>query len=338
MMKKNDYTLRVRNLSTSFKSGKESIKIVKDVSFDVHRGKILAIVGESGCGKSVTVHSVMQLLPKNGQIDQGEVLYNDGEKEIDLVKLGRYSKEMRAIRGGKIGMVFQDPMASLNPTHRIGRQVAENLIEHYKMPKKEAMEKVIELFKRLGIPDPEQRVKDYPHQFSGGMRQRVMIAISMICNPDLVIADEPTTALDVTIQAQIMDLLKELQHKYNKSIILITHNMGLVAEVADYVAVMYMGRIVEYGTVREILKNPSHPYTKSLLKSVPVMGLDKSQKLATIRGTTPNPKYYSGGCEFADRCEFAMESCRTTDVSDVHISDNHKVRCLLFANDEVIAK
>jgi peptide/nickel transport system ATP-binding protein len=338
-MGNNDYTLRVKNLTTSFKDGKESVRIVKDVSFDVPRGKLLAIVGESGCGKSVTVHSIMQLLPKNGQIDRGKVLFNDGENEVDLLSMGKFSKKMRAIRGGKIGMVFQDPMASLNPTHRVGKQVAENLIEHYKMPKKEAMEKVIEIFKRLGIPDPEQRIKDYPHQFSGGMRQRVMIAISMICNPDLLIADEPTTALDVTIQAQIMDLLKELQEKYNKSIILITHNMGLVAEVADYVAVMYMGRIVEYGTVKDILKSPSHPYTKSLLKSVPVMGLDKSQKLATIRGTTPNPKYYRGGCEFADRCDFAMESCKSTTLSNINLSDSHKVRCLLFDdNKEVIAK
>lgn len=338
-MKKPDLTLKVENVSASFQNGKESVQILKDVSFEVPRGKMLAIVGESGCGKSVTVHSIMQLLPKNGHIDSGKVIFNDGENEVDLFSMTKFSKKMRAIRGGKIGMVFQDPMASLNPTHRIGKQVAENLIEHYKMPKKEAMKRVIDLFKRLGIPDPEQRVKDYPHQFSGGMRQRVMIAISMICNPDLLIADEPTTALDVTIQAQIMDLMKELQEKYNKSIILITHNMGLVAEVADHVAVMYMGRVVEYGTVSDILNHPSHPYTKSLLQSVPVMGLDKNRKLATIRGTTPNPKYYTGGCEFADRCGFAMESCKSTTISNVNLSDNHKVRCLLFENSkEVVAK
>lgn len=331
--------LKVENLTVSFSDGKESTKILKDVSFSVFRGKMLAIVGESGCGKSVTVHSIMQLLPKNGQISSGKVLFNDGGNEVDLVGMKKYGKQMRAMRGQKIGMVFQDPMASLNPTHQVGKQVMENLLQHYKMPKKEAKKKVIELFKLLGIPDPEQRIKDYPHQFSGGMRQRVMIAISMICNPNLLIADEPTTALDVTIQAQIMDLMKELQEKHDKSIILITHNMGLVAEVADFVAVMYMGRIVEYGTVRDILNNPSHPYTQSLLKSVPVMGLDKNQKLATIRGTTPNPKDYVKGCEFADRCDFAMESCRTRDIPDIYLTGSHHVRCLLVEESkEVIAK
>ncbi|EKN66490.1 ABC transporter ATP-binding protein [Neobacillus bataviensis LMG 21833] len=338
-MEKQDLVLKVENLSTSFKDGKGSVQIVKDVSFEVPRGKLLAIVGESGCGKSVTVHSIMQLLPKNGQITRGKALFYEDDKEVDLFSLDKFGKAMRGIRGAKIGMVFQDPMASLNPMHQVGKQVTESLLEHYPMSKKEAMEKVIELFKRLGIPDPEQRVKDYPHQFSGGMRQRVMIAISMICNPDLLIADEPTTALDVTIQAQIMDLMKELQEKYNKSIILITHNMGLVAEVADYVAVMYMGRIVEYGTVRDVLHNSSHPYTKSLLKSVPIMGLNKLEKLATIRGSTPNPKYYKGGCEFAERCDFATNRCRRETISNTKLSDSHDVRCLLFEDsEEVMAK
>ena len=342
-MGKLDSILKVENLSVSFSDGKESTKILKNVSFSVPKGKMLAIVGESGCGKSVTVHSIMQLLPRNGHIDSGKVLYNNGENEVDLVPMKKYGKEMRAMRGRNIGMIFQDPMASLNPTHQVGKQVMENLVQHYKMPKKEAMESVIELFRRLGIPDPEQRVKEYPHQFSGGMRQRVMIAISMICNPDLLIADEPTTALDVTIQAQIMDLMKDLQVKHNKSIILITHNMGLVAEVADYVAVMYMGRIVEYGTVKDILNSPSHPYTKALLKSVPVMGLDKNQKLATIRGATPNPKDYVKGCEFAGRCDFAMESCLTRDIPDTNLTASHQVKCLLFEESfvdskEVIAK
>ncbi|TQR15554.1 ABC transporter ATP-binding protein [Psychrobacillus soli] len=338
-MRKLNSILKVENLTVSFSDGKESTKILKDVSFSVFSGKMLAIVGESGCGKSVTVHSIMQLLPKNGKIDSGKVLFNDGGNEVDLVSMKKYGKQMRAMRGQKIGMVFQDPMASLNPTHQVGKQVMENLMQHYKIPKKEARDKVIELFKLLGIPDPEQRIKDYPHQFSGGMRQRVMIAISMICNPNLLIADEPTTALDVTIQAQIMDLMKELQEKHDKSIILITHNMGLVAEVADFVAVMYMGRIVEYGTVRDILNNPSHPYTQSLLKSVPVMGLDKNQKLATIRGTTPNPKDYVKGCEFAGRCDFAMESCLTRDIPDINLTNSHQVRCLLVEESkEVIAK
>lgn len=323
--------LKVENLHTSFNNGGKLVDIVKDVSFEVYKGKTLAIVGESGCGKSVTVHSVMNLLPKAGKITQGSVTYYADGKEYRLNELPQYGKQMREIRGRHIGMIFQDPMSSLNPVYRVGSQIIENLMQHNKgMNKKEALEEAVYMLARLGIPDPRNRIRDYPHQFSGGMKQRVMIAIAMVCNPDILIADEPTTALDVTIQAQIMDLMKEIQEKENKSIILITHNMGLVAENADYAAVMYMGRIVEYAPVEQIFNLPSHPYTKALLRSVPVPGMDKNKKLETIEGQTPDPKDCKDGCEFANRCPHAMEKCYKGNVKNYEVEAGHHVRCHLF--------
>lgn len=328
----NELILEVRNLHTSFKMGTDVLEIIKGVSFEVYRGKMLAIVGESGCGKSVTVHSVVQLLPKTGMMTGGEIIFHDGEKKYELHRMNRYGKEMRAIRGKFIGMIFQDPMASLNPVYRVGDQVMENLLQHYQMTKGEARERVIEMFESLGIPDPRTRINDYPHQFSGGMKQRVMIAIAMICNPDLLIADEPTTALDVTIQAQIMELMKDLEKKQNKSIILITHNMGLVAETADYVAVMYMGRMVEYGTIEQIFQAPSHPYTQALMRSVPMLGMEAGKELETIRGSTPNPSELQPGCEFADRCDFCTEKCRENDIHNYELEEGHRVRCIRYSS------
>lgn len=230
-----------------------------------------------------------------------------------------------------MSMVFQDPMSSLNPVYKVGAQVAEGLLQHNKnMTKKEAREKVLEMFRMLGIPDPEERIDSYPHQFSGGMKQRVVIAIAMICNPELIICDEPTTALDVTIQAQIMELLKSMQVNEGKTIVLITHNMGLVAEMADEVCVMYMGRIIEFGTLEDIFDRTAHPYTKALLRSVPVLGLADGQKLETIPGSTPNPADLKGGCEFADRCEHCIEQCRKQDIPLYEISEGHRVRCLKY--------
>lgn len=230
-----------------------------------------------------------------------------------------------------MSMVFQDPMSSLNPVYKVGDQVAEGLLQHNKgMKKDEARKLVLEMFKKLGIPDPEERIDCYPHQFSGGMKQRVVIAIAMICNPELIICDEPTTALDVTIQAQIMDLLKELQLKEGKSIILITHNMGLVAEMADEVCVMYMGRVVEFGSLEDLFDRTSHPYTRALLRSVPVLGLADGQKLETIPGATPNPADLKGGCEFADRCSECMDRCREKTIPMFEIAPGHRVRCLKF--------
>lgn len=326
--------LEARNISTQFKVGKDLINIVKDVSFDVKKGKILSIVGESGCGKSVTVHSIINLLPKNGKIVNGSSVFKTQDKNIDLAKLKPYSKEMRTLRGKDIGMIFQDPMQSLNPVYTIGNQIIENILQHQKISKKEAEEIGIEMLRKLGIPEPQKRFHSYPHQFSGGMKQRVMIAIAMVNNPQLLIADEPTTALDVTIQAQIMDLMKEMRDVYGKSVILITHNMGLVAEVADQVAVMYMGRIIEYGDVKDVFENPVHPYTKALLKSVPVPGMAKDQKLATIPGETPDPKKYKIGCEFANRCEFASEECKNQDIKSYIIKGTHIAKCILLKGNE----
>ena len=327
--------LEARNLCTEFKVGKDSIKIVKDVSFDVKKGKILSIVGESGCGKSVTVHSMINLLPKAGRVANGTSMFetSNGEK-VDLVNLKPYSKEIRALRGKEIGMIFQDPMQSLNPVYTIGNQIMENILQHNKVSKKDAEEIGIEMLKKLGIPEPKKRFYDFPHQFSGGMKQRVMIAIAMVNNPNLLIADEPTTALDVTIQAQIMDLMKGMRDEYGKSVILITHNMGLVAEVANQVAVMYMGRIIEYGDVKDVFENPMHPYTRALLKSVPVPGMAKNQKLATIPGETPDPKKYKIGCEFANRCSFAKEECKNQDIPTYVIDGTHIAKCILLKGNK----
>ena len=334
-MKNQDIILDVRNLNTTFISDKKKIDIVKSVSFQLKRGTTLAVVGESGCGKSVTMNSVMGFLGKNALVKADHIQYNakrDGKvKEHHLESYKNVNgPEMRALRGPEMSMIFQDPMSSLNPVYKVGKQVAEGLLQHNKITKKEAREKVLNLFEKLGIPDPDSRIDCYPHQFSGGMKQRVVIAIAMICNPELIICDEPTTALDVTIQAQIMELLKDLQVNDGKSIILITHNMGLVAEMADEVCVMYMGRVVEFGSIEAIFDHTAHPYTKALLRSVPVLGLADGQKLETIPGITPNPSELKGGCEFADRCPECMEECRKKSIPAFEIEKGHRVRCLKY--------
>ena len=317
--------LRVENLSVSFDTPRGEIQAVRGVSLALSRGEVLAVVGESGCGKSVLCKTVMKLLPPTARIRAGRIFLN-GTDITDYRE-----REMRKLRGRAFSMVFQDPMSSLNPVYKVGDQVAEGLLQHNKgMKKAEAREKVLEMFRKLGIPDPEERIDCYPHQFSGGMKQRVVIAIAMICNPELIICDEPTTALDVTIQAQIMELLKSLQVNEGKSIILITHNMGLVAEMADEVCVMYMGRVVEFGSLEDIFDHTSHPYTKALLRSVPVLGLGDNQKLETIPGVTPNPVDLKEGCEFADRCSECMEKCRRGKIPMFEVSIGHKVRCLKY--------
>lgn len=334
-MDNKDFILKVKNLNTTFISDKKETKIVRNVSFNVKRGTTLAVVGESGCGKSVTMNSIMRFLGKTAHITAENIQYNSihngdiTEYHLENIKNPNCA-EIRALRGPEMSMVFQDPMSSLNPVYKVGEQVAEGLIQHKNLSKKEARIKVLEMFNKLGIPDPKNRIDCYPHQFSGGMKQRVVIAIAMICNPELIICDEPTTALDVTIQAQIMDLLKEMQLKDGKSIVLITHNMGLVAEMADEVCVMYMGRVVEFGTLEQIFDNPSHPYTKALLRSVPVLGLADGQKLETIPGSTPNPSDIKDGCEFAERCPNCFESCLKQDIPTFEIELGHKVRCLKY--------
>lgn len=324
--------LKVSNLQTKFKVGKRIVHAVNDVSFELKSGTTLGIVGESGCGKSVTAHSIIKLLPQAGRITKGKIQYFDKSgKEHVLTGYGQKSKEIRSIRGKDIAMIFQDPSSSLNPVYTIGSQIAENLLQHEEVSKRDVKKRVVDILKELGIPEAEQRYNDYPHQFSGGMKQRVMIAIAMICNPNILIADEPTTALDVTIQAQILTLMKELQKNYGTSIILITHNMGIIAETCDEVGVMYMGRIVEFGSLEQVFNTPLHPYTKALLKSVPILGIGKNEELMSIRGNTPDASIVFEGCEFESRCDFASEKCRQLPPPDKTLDANHRVRCWLYA-------
>ncbi|MFC5529908.1 ABC transporter ATP-binding protein [Cohnella yongneupensis] len=316
--------LDVKNLSVSFHVYGGEVQAIRDVSFDVKAGEAVAIVGESGSGKSVTAQTIMRLIQTPpGKIKAGEVLL-DGQ---DLLKLSE--KEMQKVRGNKIGMIFQDPMTSLNPTMTVGKQIMEGLVLHQRLSSKAAKARAIELLKMVGIPNPETRIGQYPHQFSGGMRQRVMIAIALACNPALLIADEPTTALDVTIQAQILQLMKDLQKETNTSIILITHDLGIVADICDRVIVMYAGQIVETGTKREIFRNPKHPYTKGLLKSLPRLDQDKNEPLIPIFGTPPDLIKPPQGCGFCERCDEAMHICETEIPERTVLSDTHAVRCWL---------
>ncbi|MGF7057346.1 ABC transporter ATP-binding protein [Brassicibacter mesophilus] len=323
-MEKNNILLDVKDLTVSFDTYAGEVQAVRGTTFHVNKGETLAIVGESGCGKSVTAQTVMQLIPMPpGKIKKGSVMFNGK----DLAKLT--DRQMEAVRGKEISMIFQDPMTSLNPTMRIGKQIMEGLIKHQKMNKSEAKERAIEMLKLVGMPTPEKRVEQYPHEFSGGMRQRAMIAIALACNPKLLIADEPTTALDVTIQAQIMDLMKDLQRKLNTSIILITHDLGVVADVADRVVVMYAGVIIESGTLDEIFYKPQHPYTWGLLKSVPRLDTKEDERLLPIDGTPPDLFAPPKGCPFAARCDYAMPVCRDNYPEKSQLSDTHHVHCWL---------
>mgnify|MGYP006089972799 FL=1 len=323
---KNNIALSVKNLKTYFYTNNRCNKAVNGVSFDIEKGKTLCIVGESGCGKSVTASTIMQLLPTLSRIEEGEIIFFKGEEKINIEKLDRNGKKMREIRGADIAMIFQDPMTALNPVYTVGFQIAENLQYHTNMSKKEIRQKTISLLSDMGIPLPELRVDEYPHSYSGGMRQRAMIAMAMACNPKILIADEPTTALDVTIQAQIFELMAKLKKDYNTAIMLITHDMGVVAELADNVAVMYMGNIVESGTADDVLRRPTHPYTKALLDSVPVLGKGKNQDIQPIKGSTPDAYDRPIGCQFAPRCNWGDKSCEI--MPDIlNISPTHEVRC-----------
>ena len=330
-MKEKDCVLKVKNLKTEFKVGRRTVHAVNGVSFELERGKTLCIVGESGCGKSVTAHSILQLLPSNGYIADGTVEFfpKTGDGQI-LSAFKKKSRKIRAVRGKEIAMIFQDPMSTLNPVYTVGNQIMEMLQNHEKIGKNEAKARIVQLLADLGIPNPEIRYDQYPHEFSGGMKQRIMIAIAMICNPTILIADEPTTALDVTIQAQILELIQKMQREHGTSVILITHNMGIVAEIADDVAVMYMGKIVELGSAQQIFSNPVHPYTKALMRSVPILGMKKEQELFTIKGNTPDASTVFTGCEFAERCEFATEACFNSFPEDTEVEEGHHVRCLRF--------
>ena len=318
--------LEVENLQVSFDTYAGEVQAVRGISFHLYEGETLAIVGESGCGKSVTAKSIMRLNPEPpARFKSGKIIF-DGE---DIIAMS--DKEIRQVRGKKIGMIFQDPMTSLNPTMTIGKQIMEGLRSHKSsITKDEAYKTAIDMLKLVQIPNAEERIKDYPHQFSGGMRQRAMIAIALVCNPKLLIADEPTTALDVTIQAQILELLKDLQSKINTSIIMITHDLGVVANVSHRVAVMYGGKIIEHAETNELYYNTRHPYTWGLLSSVPRVDLVKTQnKLTSIEGTPPDLFAPPSGCPFADRCEYSMKICREKMPPDFIISEGHGAACWL---------
>ena len=318
--------LEVKNLKTEFQLKKGIVTAVNDVSFAIDKGEILAIVGESGSGKSVTSLSIMGLLQEPGRVTGGEILYN-GE---DLLQKSK--KEMQAIRGDKISMIFQEPMTSLNPVYKIKDQIMESIMTHMDISKKEAYQRAVEMLNIVGIPSPGDRADDYPHQMSGGMRQRVMIAMALSCNPELLIADEPTTALDVTIQAQILELLYKMREKFNMAVLLITHDLGVVAEAADRVVVMYCGKVVEQAEVKALFKKPMHPYTLGLLKSIPRLDEDGDERLYMIRGMVPNPLHMPKGCPFSDRCDKCMERC-TQLMPALTEHDGHKVRCFLYSEE-----
>lgn len=314
--------LEVTNLTTYVSTPKGEINPVNDVSFSVNKGEIVALVGESGSGKSVTSLSIMGLNASSIQYKRESSIVFEGKELLSLKE-----KEMRKIRGNDIAMIFQDPMFSLNPVHPIGRQIAESIVLHKKVSYREAEKKALDLLKKVGIPDAERRLKDYPHQLSGGMRQRVMIALALACDPKLLIADEPTTALDVTIQAQILTLLCNLQQEFGISILLITHDLGVVAETADRVLVMYCGKIVEEGTVNAIFEQPRHPYTKGLLASVPPLHGPSKELLDAIPGVVPNPLELPKGCNFVTRCEYATEKCHQVEPTLQQHPTGNRVLC-----------
>lgn len=315
--------LKIKDLKTNFYIKNNKIEAVRGVNIEIESGEILGIVGESGSGKSVLMKSVMRILPPNAQIDSGEVYFNDN----NILKLS--AKDMRKIKGKEIAMIFQDPMTALNPLKKIGDHIIEVLVRHKRINKRDARKMAIDVLKDVGIPMPEKRIDQYPHEFSGGMRQRVLIAMALACNPKLLIADEPTTALDVTIQAQILELLKSLKIKNNMSIILITHDLGVVASLCNRIAVMYGGLIMEEGTTEEIFYSSKHPYTKALLNSIPKVQDDEKARLNPIKGSAPSLLNPPTGCPFAERCEFAKSECFNKIPEYSSFSKTHRSMCLL---------
>ncbi len=318
-----DILLSVENLVTSFKTEQAVIRAVDDISFTINKGQTVGLVGESGCGKSVTSLSILRLIQSPpGHIESGKIVF-DGKNLLDLPESG-----MRSIRGNKISMIFQEPMTSLNPVFTIGNQISEVFRIHRGMSRQEAREKSIEMLRLVKIPAPEKRIDEYPHQLSGGMRQRIMIAMALACRPELLVADEPTTALDVTIQAQILDLMAQLQAELNMAILLITHDLGVVAEVCDHVIVMYAGRIAERAPVQQIFKNPKHPYTVGLLNSIPRLG-KKTERLPTIEGSVPSLAKLPVGCRFQTRCPHVHDKCRQVEPPLIPVGTGHDAACWL---------
>ena len=320
----------MRDLDITFKTTAGPVHAIRGVNIDLYKGETVALVGESGSGKSVTMKAAMGILAKNATVNSGSIRFSyhhaDGSPEtVDLLQKDK-KWIRRHINGKRIAMVFQDPMTSLDPTMTIGKQIMEGMLWHFKMPKAEAYKKALELLEEVGITDAEKRMKNYPHQLSGGMRQRVVIAIALSCDPDLLICDEPTTALDVTIEAQILRLMKELRDETGMSVLIITHNMGVVAEICDYVYVMYAGKIMEQAETFELFDHTMHPYTKGLLDSIPRIG-QNAERLHTIPGVVPNLLHLSQGCPFSNRCEYATDQCRTEKAQLHPVAPDHQVRC-----------
>ena len=335
--------LSVRDLHTHFPQEEGTVKAVDGVSFDLYPGRTLGIVGESGCGKSMTARSILRIIDRPGRIVGGEIWFQrrpaaeaSTSGMVDLTGLDANSDEMRAIRGAEIALVFQEPMSSFSPVHTIGNQIVEAILLHQKVSRREARERAVEMFRHVGIPLPEQRLDAYSHQLSGGLRQRAMIAMALVCNPSLLIADEPTTALDVTTQAQILDLLRHLQEEYGMAIMLITHDLGVIAEIADDVVVMYLGRVVEHAPVDELFHAPKHPYTQALLRSIPHLRSRSREPLASVAGSVPHPYNRPAGCPFHPRCEsFVPDVCDRQAPSLLPVGEQHQVSCVLY--DEVRA-
>jgi peptide/nickel transport system ATP-binding protein len=331
--------LEIKDLHISFPLDEGTVRAVAGVDLTIYPGQVMGVVGESGCGKTVTAQSLLRIIPPPGRIDSGQILFRlpveskagSGGKVIDIAQLKLKDETLRQLRGNEIAMIFQEPMNSFSPVHTIGSQLIEAILLHQKVTEQEARAKAAELFRLVGISNAEARLDNYPHQFSGGMRQRAMIAIALSCNPSLLVADEPTTALDVTIQAQILDLLRRLQKQFGMAVMFITHNLGVIAQIADHVAIMYLGQVVEQGPVREILRNPKHPYTMDLLRAVPRLGKTAGQRLVAIQGSIPSPFNRPPGCPFHPRCSKVIPGVCNTHVPQlVQLNEIHSVRCVLY--------
>jgi peptide/nickel transport system ATP-binding protein len=330
--------LSVQDLKIRIQMDNGEMKAVDGVNFEIKRGKTLGLVGESGCGKSLTSRAIISINPKECETSGKIVYHSSSEKtlnDINLLALDPRGEQIRSIRGRKIAMIFQEPMTAFSPMYTIGNQIMESILIHRTKNKKEAKRIALEMLSKVGISDQEKRFDQYPHEFSGGMRQRAMISMALSCNPELLIADEPTTALDVTIQAQVLELMKGLQKEFGMAILLVTHDLGIIAEMCDEVAVMYLGKIVEQSTVEELFYNPKHPYTKGLLKSMPRLGGIKNKRLESIEGSVPMAINMPPMCGFYDRCKDRIEGiCNTQDVPQTRISENHKVRCFLYKDED----
>lgn len=333
MSERDNVIMEMKNVKVHFHLDEGVLKAVDGIDLKIKRGKTLGIVGESGCGKSVTSQAMLCIVPKPGKVEGEIKLYRSGaghhDEAVDLVKLDPRGKEIRDIRGGEIAMIFQEPMKAFSPIHTVGNQIMEAILLHVTENKQEAYRMAVDILKKVGMSNPEQRLSEYPHQLSGGMRQRAMIAMALSCNPSILIADEPTTALDVTVQAQVLQLINDLKANHDTSIIFITHDLGVIAEMSDEVAVMYLGKVVEYTDVDSLFHNPKHPYTKALLKSIPAIG-KTNIRLESIEGTVPFPMNLPKGCGFYSRCKQALDGvCNVADIPLVQVKKDHSVRCLM---------